>query len=284
VQRVYEAASRSASLQPFVPALIRAEAARGADARSVLTIADATHGFDARTCSVIDIKLGTRSFVEDVRSEYEPQYAAKFAEYGVAAPRERCTKRAYMEWRDASTTTATLGFRVTGMAVARRAGDSSSSDDAASTATRRVSVPRGERGLQWAQDVGLARSADLALLFFLHDGTGLRRDVADALLEQLRGFRDAAASSAFVAAHEIIGSSLLCVYDATGRVAVRWIDFSHAYAPRVTASGEVAPVGAVGDKKDGVLHGVDALIAVVQRIRNGDVAACELDAVPVDVL
>jgi hypothetical protein len=120
VKAFYEALHAEGTVSRFVPALLHAES--GEDS-VCLTLENAAAGFRTATRSVCDIKLGRRTWVEDVSTEVHPEYTRKFAAYGLVDPGGvGKSKRDYMEWRDASTSSTSLGFRVTGMAVAKGSG------------------------------------------------------------------------------------------------------------------------------------------------------------------
>jgi hypothetical protein len=108
----------------------------------ILLLSDATHGFDTGTRSLCDVKLGTRTWVETVSSKVEAVYTAKFADFGVVVDGGR-SKRDYMRWRDSTTTSGSLGFRVTGMAVARRLEPASLGASSSTTADSERHPPDG---------------------------------------------------------------------------------------------------------------------------------------------
>ena len=233
------------------------------------------------SCSY-SLQVGTRTWIETVSAKPEPQYAAKFADFGVAVTSPK-SKRDYMRWRDQSTTTSTLGFRFTGMAVARSCSGPGPHPPSPRTTPSFVKLGDGEQMLAWTSGVGLSATALPLVLCFLHDGVGFRGDVAGAVVAHLRDLQTRLTASAVFGATEVIGSSLLLVYDRgpagvdveTGRpfgVCVRWIDFSNTYAPTVgwddvdvregrCGAGDVGLTGAAV-KKDGVLHGVASLVEV----------------------
>ena len=71
---------------------------------------------------IADIKLGRRSYVENVPSSPDERYNAKMRSFGVKWEDMHHgavypSKRDYMQWRDRTTTTHSLGFRFTGAQV-----------------------------------------------------------------------------------------------------------------------------------------------------------------------
>lgn len=256
-QAVYSAGLADPLLSPFLSTLYPSAAGPG---ELVLAMEDATVGLDPTSLCVMDVKLGTRTWVETVSTKATPAYIEKFRVFGVE--RASASKKDYMQWRDESTTTATLGYRVTGMTVRRAAVD----DTLPSSCWI---LPDGDSYLAWCGAVGLSDSAAAVFRSFLHDGRRFHAEVARTFLHSLRQFREALTLSPLFHRLEFIGTSLLFAYDRRWRagsdpapapgVVLRWIDFSNVYVPTVGVDDGGPPA-----KKDGVLVGVDSLIALFE--------------------
>ena len=54
----------------------------------ILELEDITHGLDTATTSILDIKLGTRTFVESVSTVHSDRYVQKLKKFGVV--RQQC--------------------------------------------------------------------------------------------------------------------------------------------------------------------------------------------------
>ena len=231
----YPAATADARLAPFLPAF------HGAVGDTGFKMSNALAEFDAATTSVLDIKVGTRTYVETCSAAPSARYDSKFAGFGVE--RTGASKLDYMQWRDASTTSKEFGFRVTAARIAR--------GDGAFASFPTSSEPRAA----WEAACGPPRAAELMVASFAHEAEGKpRADVVKAFISKLQELQAALSKSAVFQSREIIGSSLLFAYDATGRASVTWIDFAHVYEPEQ------------GGKKDGIEAGVAALVALFGRV------------------
>ena len=74
--------------QAFMPAFRGALDTTGDGKLDMLEIEDITHGFDKATTSVMDIKLGTRTYIESVSTKHNDKYVKQLKGFGVH--RERC--------------------------------------------------------------------------------------------------------------------------------------------------------------------------------------------------
>ncbi len=74
-------------------------------------------------------------------------------------------------------------------------------------AGRFASLGSSDEVLAWSSSpaVGVDHAPLLQLLYFLHDGSGFRADVAGRCVQLLREFHDALAASHVFATHEVIG-------------------------------------------------------------------------------
>lgn len=208
----------------------------------------------------MDVKLGMRTHLQaDVQND-KPR-ADLFQKMLKSFPSDltsselktqMVTKSRYMEVRDASSTTGSLGYRVDGVAGYGNGleigskHNSSATDDAARKAFRDFAYSvRGNDG---------------------HDEIRLSpAEVAERVVEQLQNLRSAFEASAFVQQHECIGTSVLITIDAcTGQCNASWIDFAKTRACQKPLSHRELPTP--GNQEEGLLLGVDNLISAWQEL------------------
>lgn len=172
------------------------EGKEGKEGTTRIRLANAVHGLDAATATVADIKLGRRTWTHLASATPSERYVDKFAQFGVSVAAGSASKRSYMQWRDASSTSGDLGFRVTGVACGGAA----------------VKLPPGRPAVDWLVANVVPRAAA-------------------AVATQLRAFADAVERSGLDAL-ELVGTSVLIAYDAAATdVRVKWIDHSNVHAP-----------------------------------------------------
>jgi hypothetical protein len=247
----------------------------------------------------MDVKLGTRTYRENCSTVAKAAYAEKFERFGVEKENGKASKLEYMHFRDKSTTSAKLGIRITAMSVAKPLkvalrstdGRANASSGTGRGATSRELFPYFEcpslqqkRGIEWYARIGARKAVVDSFAYFLHNGRTYRDDVLAAFLAQLREFETAIRSSPLFASKEIIGSSLLFVYDGAangGHAKIRWIDFAHVYEPTIGSCDCGTPANAAGraigssveaavkttKKKDGILKGVRNLVSIFEEIQ-----------------
>uniref|UniRef100_A0A3Q1GF89 Kinase n=1 Tax=Acanthochromis polyacanthus TaxID=80966 RepID=A0A3Q1GF89_9TELE len=192
---------------------------------------------------IMDCKMGVRTYQEEelIKSRTKPTLRSdmyqKMVEIDPSAPsaeehaQKGVTKWRYLQWRDSTSSTSTLGFRIEGIMM----------ED--------TSVQRDFRKIQT-----LAQVTE-ALLYF----TGGQLETLRAYHSRLLALSDALKNSLFFRTHEVIGSSLLFVHDHT-KASVWMIDF-----------GKTTPLGdgreirhnvpwVEGSREDGYLIGLTSLI------------------------
>lgn len=225
-------------LCPFVPKFHKEVDYRG---ETFIEIDDLTAKFtDPAIC---DIKMGTRTFLEsEVKNPVKRKdLYLKMTRIDPAEPTEEehaeeaLTKLRYMQFRERESSTASLGFRV-----------------------EAIKHP-GEELRKGFQKIRTREEVMSVLLQFLR-----RRSAREPLLKRLRALREKIPSSAFFRSHEVIGSSLLLVYDRQ-RASVWMIDFAKA----LPVDAEVQPLShrlpwTLGSHEDGYLSGLDNLIAILE--------------------
>ena len=212
-----------------------------------IKLRDMTAGM-VRPC-VMDIKMGKRTFLESEvkNTKLRPDLAVKMAKIDRGAVTEEelhegITKLRYMQFREARSSSAEFGFRIEGAMV---------------------------KGMAYpgCKEIQSAAQITNAIHFFLQSQGALKAAYVDRLV-YLRSKLD---SSAWFQRHEVVGSSILFVYDdgAQGMAAsaeAKMIDF---------AKTEEIPEGqalshrsewVVGNREDGYLAGLDSLIEIFSNI------------------
>lgn len=207
-----------------------------------IEIDDLLFGFE--DACVMDIKMGTRTFLEKEVTKSTPRtdlYAKMVAiDSNAVTAEERSmqavTKLRYMTFREESSSTGKLGFRIEGLKIANHA------------AVKQL------RYLATQSDVRYALS------LFVRSNT-----VCISLLEQLYRLRTAFENSRFFREHEVVGSSILLVHDKK-RSGAWMIDFAKTLPlpPDVKVTHRSA--WALGNKEDGYLTGLDNLIKVLEEL------------------
>jgi 1D-myo-inositol-triphosphate 3-kinase len=190
---------------------------------------------------VMDIKLGKRTFLFSANENETPrsdlfQKLQKKSNLASALTSSELTamavtKRRYLELRDASTTTTSLGFRVEG------------------------AISRGS-----AREMPSAHQQPVTAMTEFMEGLDVS---AWKIVEQLIALRDAMESSSFVRQHEFIGTSVLLIADAaTGKCRVAWIDFAKARLSNFQEGLSHRAPCEEDSQEDGLLTGLDNLIKV----------------------
>ncbi|XP_069550556.1 inositol-trisphosphate 3-kinase A isoform X1 [Brachyistius frenatus] len=200
---------------------------------------------------IMDCKMGVRTYQEEelikartksslrsdmyqkmVKIDPSTLSAEEHAQKGV-------TKWRYLQWRDTTSSTSTMGFRIEGIM------------------TEDGSVQRDFRKIQT-----LAQVTE-ALLYF----TRSQLDILKAYHSRLVDLSDALEKSPFFRTHEVIGSSLLFVHDHS-KANVWMIDFGKTTSLPDSKELQHNVLWAEGSREDGYLIGLTSLItSLSQAIR-----------------
>lgn len=204
--------------------------------------------------SIMDIKLGTRSFRKDCPNEPQTSYFSKYKTFEnslapgkaekfwkdlvndpngpKALQKGKLGKRDYLSFRDATTTSLELGFRLTALVH----GDYKVSQNESKCIDTKIQF--------------LER-----LEHFLYSERGFDRTIATAFLEQLELIQHAALQSKMFKSHDMVGSSLLFLYS-NDKAVIRWIDFANSTVDN--SAGE--------DNYNGILHGLRCLSMAINEL------------------
>ncbi|XP_024132529.1 inositol-trisphosphate 3-kinase Cb [Oryzias melastigma] len=196
--------------------------------------------------SIMDCKMGSRTYLEEELSKarehprlrkdmYEKMVAVdpeaptaeERAQQGVLKPR-------YMQWRETLSSTATLGFRIEGIKKA---------DGTCNTNFKKTK--HKEQVMQALED-------------FVNGNV----QILKLYLQRLEELRSALEQSQFFKAHEVVGSSLLFVHDASGKAKVWMIDFGKTVPLPESQTLDHRTPWLEGNREDGYLWGLDNLISI----------------------
>ncbi|KJE95431.1 inositol 1,4,5-trisphosphate 3-kinase [Capsaspora owczarzaki ATCC 30864] len=195
--------------------------------------------------SLMDIKMGKRTFLESevTKLDKRSDLLEKMREIDPNEPTPEeidsggITKLRYMQFREQQSSSASLGFRVEGIKLADRKADTNF------------------KTVKTEQDVADVFRHYLSLLPERH------RSEFTARLELIRQRIE---SSEFFKMHEVVGSSLLFVYDHSGKVGLWLIDFAKTNRSRKPLTHR-QPWN-LGNQEDGYLCGLDTLIRVWREV------------------
>ena len=174
------------------------------------------------------------------------------------------SKYDYMKWRDNTSTSSTLGFRLTAMRVKRL-------ENKNPEKVNTYNFGKGVDTLDWTKrQASLNAAAEYSLRYFL-GGDDINKVRASAFSKKLMEFAEVMSSSLLLRTHEIIGSSILLCYDLSqgneDNVCVKWIDFSHVHLKETKGVEVVKDEGKcnyIGP--DGIIEGVRNLATLLQQI------------------
>uniref|UniRef100_A0A2P2I5M4 Kinase n=1 Tax=Hirondellea gigas TaxID=1518452 RepID=A0A2P2I5M4_9CRUS len=196
--------------------------------------------------SIMDVKMGTRTFLEGEVSNTKPRpdlydkMVKVSPEEPTAEEREAraVTKLRYMAFRDNLSSSRHLGFRVEAMKT-----------QGGATVTDMKKVSTRDEVMD-------------TMTTFMRGRDSVRRNILEKLLE----IRETFENSPFFATHEIIGSSILIVYD-DEKAGVWIIDFAKARLLPEGISVTHRKPWILGNHEEGFLFGLDNIIHVVEEVK-----------------
>lgn len=222
-----------------------------------IELQDLLHGF--RDPHVMDVKMGTRTFLEDEVSNARARtdLYEKMVRLDPKAPTEAehaahaVTKLRYMQFREQRSSSAEQGFRI-----------------------EAVKVP-GEPPLTDLQKVREPQQIANTVARFLGNNEKARR----AIITRLREIRELFENSDFFKTHEIVGSSIFIIYD-DERVGAWLIDFAKTRSVPEGLRVDHRAEWQQGNHEEGFLYGLDRLIDTIETAKlptPGDAATTEPD-------
>eukprot|EP01061_Rhynchopus_euleeides_P021244 TRINITY_DN34640_c0_g1_i1.p1 TRINITY_DN34640_c0_g1~~TRINITY_DN34640_c0_g1_i1.p1 ORF type:complete len:289 (+),score=83.38 TRINITY_DN34640_c0_g1_i1:108-974(+) len=234
---------RSDALSEFVPPFLGEANVEGRG--SYIVLKDVTVGF-GKPC-VMDCKMGQRTFLECDCSNQVPRadLYKKLVAISKELPTEQedkvqaVSKLRYMTAREALSSTAGLGFRIDGVTGGVVASDT----------------------LKTVKTEGEVSQVFNAYLAHVAPSPESRRAVVKAVVARLEAYSAALQQSDFFKSHEMIGSSLLFVADASAPAAGVWlIDLAKCLPlPSGVAVTHTQP-WQQGNHEDGYLFGLENMI------------------------
>ncbi|XP_070994327.1 inositol-trisphosphate 3-kinase B-like [Oncorhynchus clarkii lewisi] len=228
-------------LRPFVPQY-HGSVNRGGN--SYIRLEDLLSGL--KNPVIMDCKMGVRTYQEEelTKSQTKPTLRTDMYQKMVKVDptaltveeheQRGVTKWRYLQWRDNTSSTSTLGFRIEGIMM------------------ENGSVQRDFKMLTPAQ-------VTEALLSF----TKSHLHILKAYHSRLQALDEALKESPFFKAHEVIGSSLLFVHDWTSKASIWMIDFGKTIPSPSTVQLRHDVPWAEGNREDGYLIGLAALTSLV---------------------
>ncbi|CAG2165287.1 unnamed protein product [Oppiella nova] len=200
--------------------------------------------FEYKDAAIMDIKMGTRTFLEDevTNTKARQDLYDKMIKIDATAPTElehqqrAVTKLTYMKFREALSSSSNLGFRIEGF----KAGED----------------------LQLCKDLKLVKHREevkATLEAFLMHKNQVRLKLIDRLKQLALRFE----CSEFFNSHEVIGSSLLIIHN--GKSAGVWmIDFAKTIPVPEGLTIDHKSQWHLGNHEDGYLFGLNHLIDILE--------------------
>ncbi|CAG5131778.1 unnamed protein product [Candidula unifasciata] len=191
--------------------------------------------------SIMDIKMGTRTFLEaEVKNPVlRKDLYEKMIKVDPNAPTAEevaegaITKLRYMQFREQESSTANLGFRIEAIRM---------SGEPPNTSLKKVKTKE-------------------EVSYFLENFLSGHEIVMPILYERLCDIREKFESIPFFNTHEIIGSSLLIMYDSSNHAGAWMIDFAKTIPISGVTVNHRSP-WKPGNHEDGYLLGMDNLIEI----------------------
>lgn len=209
-----------------------------------IELQDLLHGF--KDPHVMDVKMGTRTFLEDEvsNSRARSDLYEKMVRLDPDAPTEAehaaraVTKLRYMQFREQRSSSAEQGFRI-----------------------EAVKLP-GSPPLTDLQNVREPHQLAATVARFLSDDEHARKAIVARLCE----IRELFERSEYFKTHEIVGSSIFIIYDKE-RVGAWLIDFAKTRLVPEDAKVSHRTAWHQGNHEEGFLFGLDRLIQTIESAR-----------------
>jgi len=215
-----------------------------------LELEDLLTNFSHPNPSIMDIKLGSRTFLESEvkNSKPRPDLYEKLIAVDPSActeeehERKAVTKLTYMLFREKQSSSNSLGFRVEGVKIGENG----------------VYRPENQLTVNFKCLKTEQGICDVFRRFFKGNNSLLQECVT-----RLEFIRNTLEQSEFFSSHEVIGSSLLFIHD-DKHAGIWMIDFAKTfYVENDKLTHRSSWV--MGNREDGVLTGVDNIISAFQK-------------------
>lgn len=201
--------------------------------------------YDFHNPCVMDIKMGTRTFLESEVSNTKARtdLYEKMIKVDASAPtgeehqNRAVTKLRYMDFRDNMSSSRSLGFRIEALKMA------------------------GKEAVTELQTVRSREQVISTMSGFLRR----REDTKRQVVARLQHLRNVFANSSFFQKREVIGSSILIIYD-DEKAGVWMIDFAKTVPVPEDISITHRKPWNLGNHEEGYLTGIDNLIKVVEEV------------------
>ncbi|KAK7140973.1 hypothetical protein R3I93_015197 [Phoxinus phoxinus] len=197
---------------------------------------------------IMDCKMGVRTYQEEeifkarTNASVRSDMYQKMVKVDPAAPtaeehaQKGVTKLRYLQWRDDSSSTSSLGFRIEGIVI----GNGKVLRDFYKTHTE-------------------AQVTETLLSF-----TKSQVHILEAYESRLQALSEALKESTFFYKHEIIGSSLLFVHDCSGKANIWMIDFGKTIPTPEDVQLRHDVPWVEGNREDGYFIGLTSLISLLK--------------------
>lgn len=208
-----------------------------------IELQDLLHGFNDP--AMMDIKMGRRTFLESEvsKSELRSDLYKKMMTLAPDEPTEdehrqkAVTKLRYMLFRERMSSTNSKGFRIEALRM------------------------KGSSPITYLKRVKTDDEVYVTISRFLC----IERNLTRKLLNRLKGIRSYIEKSTFFQSHEIIGSSILIVYDEK-HVGAWMIDFAKSRPLDNDIKIDHRREWIEGNHEEGLLYGIDELIKVLEKV------------------
>jgi 1D-myo-inositol-triphosphate 3-kinase len=247
-------------LRSVIPSFISRAEYKGS---TFIELEDLVTRFDVDYLSIMDLKLGTRTFLESEVQNSKPRHDLfeKMKKIDPKALTEEelsrgwITKLRYMTFREELSSTRSLGFRIEGVKIKCHGSQSTHGNQLHGNELHGNQLHGNQSQVGNSSSKSFQQLGDESeIRRLLIDFAGpFREEFASKLVE----LRDILESSLFFQTHEMIGSSLLLIHDHI-EAGVWLIDFAKTFniKHKISHRGQWT----LGNHEDGVLVGIDNLV------------------------
>jgi len=210
---------------------------------SFIEMQDLLHGFTDP--NVMDIKMGTRTFLESEVTNLTARHDLyeKMVKVEPSAPTKEenelkaVTKLRYMMFREQQSSTCSLGFRIEAIKL------------------------QGKPPVNELKTIQTREAVQSTLALFLNRCPNVKRDLLTRLKYICEKFQD----SSYFQTHEVVGSSILIIYDSK-HVGAWMIDFAKTLSLPDGVNVTHRKPWQQGNHEEGYLPGIDNLIHAIESL------------------